>query len=522
MATYRDGVALQGAFMKQQVIIIGAGIGGLATANLLAKAGYSVSVYEKESMPGGRAGRLIQDGFIFDTGPSWYLMPDVFRHYYNLLGEDVDTELELVQLTPAYKVFFERADPVVITGNINTDAATFEAVESGAGAALRRYVMRSDEIYQLSLRHFLYSNFTSLRDFLKREILVRGGTMLRLAVTSIDRYVAGFVHDQRLRQILEYPMVFLGTSPFQAPAIYSLMSALDFKEGVFYPQGGIYTIIESLVRIGKKNGVKYHFNSPVASIATDGSSATGVRLYDGTICEADIIVSNADLHFTETKLLPVDVQTYPESYWKNKEPSPSALLVYLGIKGKVPELEHHNLLFVDDWQANFDAIYLQKSLPEPASIYICKASHSDPSVAPKGNENIFILVPLPAGVEVSSELANKLTDTYLQQIASMTGVDFASRIITKSIFGPNDFATKYYSWQSSMLGQSHKLSQSAFFRSPNKSKKLSNMYYVGANTTPGIGLPMCLIGAELIYKRLAKEALGGRSKMIKLLNKDGE
>lgn len=500
---------------QKKVIVIGAGIGGIATANLLAKAGYDVSVYEKESRAGGRAGQRHENGFIFDTGPSWYLMPEVFAHYYELLGEEVTSHLDLVRLTPGYRVFFEHQSPVTITSDIPTDAATFEAIEPGAGKALERYVERGDTIYQLSLRHFLYSNFDSVTDFFKKDVLLRGPKMAYLAFTSIDRYVSRFFKDRRLKQILEYPMVFLGTSPFTAPAIYSLMSALDFKEGIFYPRGGIYTIISSLEAIGRSLGVQYHYDSSVETILASDGKATGIRLNSGRTIEADIIISNADLHFTETQLVPVEYQSYSDSYWQGKEASPSALLLYLGVKDKIPEFEHHNLLFVDEWRANFDAIYKTKHPPEKASIYICKASHTDRRSAPEADENIFVLVPLPSGISLDKQQIEQLKQQYLKQIKQMTGVDLQGRIISESSFGPNDFATQYYSWQSSMLGQSHKLSQSAFFRTPNVSRKLPNLLYVGANTTPGIGLPMCLIGAELIYKRLAGDKKGGPVAAIK-------
>lgn len=506
--------------MKKKVIIIGAGIGGLSTANLLAKAGYEVHLYEKDSEAGGRAGKLKQDGFTFDTGPSWYLMPEVFRHYYDLVDEDINDHLELVKLEPAYKVFFEHQDPITIHSSIDMDADTFESIEKGAGNKLREYVGKGDVIYQLSLSHFLYSNFTDIRDFLRRDVLKHGIKMLQLAMTSIDRYVSRYVRDRRLKQILEYPMVFLGTSPFTAPAIYSLMSALDFKEGVFYPQGGMYTIIESLLKIGNKLGVSYHFDTQVKKILTESSKARGIVLADDIEVYGDIIISNADLHFTETALLERVEQTYPESYWSKREAGPSALLLYLGVDGKIPEFEHHTLLFVDDWKSNFDAIYFTKELPKKASIYISKTSGIDPEVAPFGKENIFILIPLPSGIKLSTKQTTELEKRYLDQIKEVTGVDLESRIITKEVFGPDDFATKFYAWQSSMLGQSHLLKQSAFFRSPNVSRKVKNLYYVGGNTTPGIGLPMCLIGAELIYKRLAGDKKGGRVNNINNLQKD--
>lgn len=502
--------------MSQRVIIIGAGIGGLATANLLAKAGYHVSVYEKNDQPGGRTGMIERDGFRFDSGPSWYLMPDVFDHYFSLFGRSVTDELDLVKLSPAYKVFFEKHDPMTITSDSERDAATFEAIEAGAGDKLRDYVAKGDEIYRLSLQHFLYTNFTSVRDFTKTDILGRGPLMTKLAFTPIDRYVGKFVHDKRLRQILEYPMVFLGSSPFSAPAIYSLMSALDFREGVYYPRGGLYTIIERLVDLGNELGVEYHYNSPVKRIVTADKYAKGITLQSGTHIDADIVISNADLHFTETKLLDKSDRSYPLKYWNKKEAGPSALLMYLGVKGTLPTLEHHNLFFVDDWKTNFDDIFVNKKLPTPASIYVCKPSQTDTTVAPKGHENVFVLVPLPPGVDITAKQLDKVADRYLTQIQDTMGIpDLKKRIVSKQLFGPNDFMTKYYAWQGTALGPSHILRQSAMFRTSNKSKKVENLYYVGGSTTPGIGLPMCLIGAELVYKRLAGDKRGGPISSIK-------
>jgi phytoene desaturase len=334
--------------------------------------------------------------------------------------------------------------------------------------------------------------------------------MLTLALTPIDRYVGRFVSDIRLKQILEYPMVFLGTSPFSAPALYSLMSALDFRQGVFYPQGGMYTIIERMMAISQKCGVTYHFNSPVDAIVTSRGHATGIRLEDTRTIDADTVVSNADLHFTETTLLSPADRSYPASYWDKQQAGPSALLMYLGIQGKLPDLEHHNLLFVDDWKGNFEAIYGTKTLPESASIYICKPSGIDPSVAPRSDENVFVLVPLPPGTSLTTAELEKVSVQYLEQIAIMTKQpDLQKRIVFMQLFGPDDFVTKFHSWQATALGPSHVLRQSAMFRTPNKSKRLDNLYYVGGSTTPGIGLPMCLIGAELVYKRLARDTRGG-------------
>lgn len=484
-----------------KVVIIGAGIGGLATANLLAQDGHEVHVYEKNDQLGGRAGRFTKDGFTFDTGPSWYLMPEVFEHYYGLLGTSALEQLDLVKLAPAYKVYSGK-EPLVITGDIDKDAQTFEQIEAGSGRVLKRYIAHSRKTYRLALEHFLYSNFHRSNDFLNKQIVRHLPEVARLAMTPIHSYVKRYFTNPRLQQILEYPTVFLGSSPYSAPALYSLMSALDFDEGVFYPKGTMYAVVESLEKIGRSVGVQYHLGSGVASISVSTrGAATGVTLMDGTTIGADIVISNADLHFTETQLLEPKYQTYPAAYWQNKEASPSALLMYLGVKGEIPEFEHHTLMFVDDWRANFDGIFKTKTIPHPASLYISKTSASD-ATAPEGHENIFVLVPLPAGITLTTQETEELADIYLEQIKQTSGVDLKGRTVSRTLFGPDDFVSKYNSWQASMLGPSHKLLQSAFFRTNNKSKKVQSLYYVGAGTRPGIGVPMCLISAELVHAQI--------------------
>lgn len=490
----------------KRVVIIGGGYGGLATANIFAKAGYNVTVIEKNDQLGGRAGQLEQDGFRFDTGPSWYLMPEVFNEYYQLFELDANKELSLTRLTPGYKVFYESHDPLTLRGDVEQDAETFERIESGAGKQLKKYVEESSETYNLSLKHFLYTNFDHVYQLLHKDILLRLPRFLTLAITPLDKHVSRKFTDIRIRQILEYHSVFLGGSPFELPALYSLMSTLDFKSGVYYPKNGMYTLIESLAGLGAKLGVTYKLASPVKRIVVEGSQATGVELETGERIEADIVISNADLHHTETRLLEPQFQSYPESYWKKKQPGPSALLVSLGIKGSLPNLEHHNLYFVDEWKDNFEAIYTRKEVPKHASIYICNPSKTDPTAAPKGTENIFILAPLPAGVTLTADETSRLYETSIEILATMADApDIKQRITTKDIVTPQIFDERFNSWAYNALGgQSHLLTQSAMFRTPNKSKRVRNLYYSGASTVPGIGLPMCLIGAQLVFKRVAR------------------
>jgi len=483
-----------------KVIIIGAGVGGLATAALLAKDGHEVHIYEQAKTAGGRAGQLHQDGFTFDTGPSWYLMPQVFDRFYESLGTSASEQLELVKLSPAYKVY-SGDETLTITGDLKKDAALFESFEPGAGAKLTRYVQQSVETYHLTLRHFLYSNFTSLRPFLKTEIIARGLRMLVLALTPIHTHIKRSFKNPHLQKILEYQMVFLGSSPYSAPALYSLMSALDFDEGVYYPKGTMYALIESLESLARARGVSFHYGHAVTKITRREHIATGITLDDGSRHKADIVISNADLHFTETKLLDAPARSYPARYWSSREAGPSALLIFLGIKGRVPEFEHHTLIFSEKWRENFDDIFKRKQIPHHTSLYISKTSATD-NTAPKGYENIFVLVPLPAGVDLTDNEQEELADEYLARIHDKTGVDLKSRTITRTVKGPRYFRETFNAWDATMLGPSHKLLQSAFFRTPNKSKKLSNLFYVGGSTLPGIGVPMCLISAELVRERI--------------------
>ncbi len=495
---------------RRRAIVIGAGMGGLATANILAKAGWRVSVYEQHAQAGGRAGILRRGGFTFDTGPSWYLMPEVFEHYFELLGKNVHKYLRLQRLDPAYKVFFQARDAVTIHADDSSNAAQFEAIEPGAGKRLDAYLNEAEYTYKMAVMHFLYNPFTSFRSFMRPDIVGGAPRLITQLVQPINTYVKKYVVTQELQQILEYPMVFLGTSPFKAPALYSLMSHMDFRQGVYYPMGGLYEIIKAMHTIGEEFGVDYHFNAPVTAILTKNYKAYGIRLEDGTEFTADIIISDADLHYTETQLVPEADRSYPEAYWQKREAGPSALLVYMGIRGALPELEHHNLFFVRDWRGNFEAIFDTKIPPKQASLYVCKPSATDGSVAPAGHENLFMLVPLPADETIGGDKAQQLVDQYLTQLETMSGIaDLRKRIVTKELFTPADFASKYHAWNGTALGMSHLLRQSAFFRPANRSKKLANLYYAGANSQPGIGLPMCLIGAELIYKRLSNDSSAG-------------
>lgn len=481
--------------------MIGGGFGGLATACLLAKDGHDVTVLEKNAQLGGRAGLLEANGFVFDTGPSWYLMPDVFERFFQLLEEDIAEHLELVRLSPSYRVYFKDLDQHVdLTGDLGTDAATFEAIEPGAGAQLRKYLDISRFTYETAVGKFLNKNYDTPLDLLTPDLLKNAHKLH--VFSNMDRYVRRFFKDPRLQKIMQYPLVFLGSSPYNAPAIYNLMSHVDFNQGVFYPMGGMYKVVETLVNIGKKYGVTYQTNAAVEKIIVENSSAVGV-VSNGVELRADVVISDADLHHTEQTLLQPGQRDHSDKYWNKRVLSPSALLMYLGVDAQYDSLLHHTLLFSQDWKQNFGEIFDNPRFPTDPSIYICNPNKTDPNVAPKGTENIFVLVPLAAGLDYTeAELetfADKILGTMEQEL-SLT--DLRQKILYKKLYCVKDFQADYNSFKGTGLGLAHTLFQTAIFRPSNKSRKVKDLYYVGANVHPGIGLPVCLISAELAANRL--------------------
>lgn len=488
--------------MNKKVVIIGAGIGGLGTAGLFAKKGYDVTVLEKNEHAGGRANIFEANGFRFDMGPSWYLAPDLFEHYFRLLGERVEDHLDLVRLTPSYRIFFQ-GDPetLEIHSDIEKDGRTFDAIEPGSSEKLKKYLAQSEYQYEVATQHFMYKNYDTVFDFFNKRVMTEGQ---KLSVFSkMHNFVTRFFKTRKLQQVMEYTMVFLGTSPYEAPAIYNLMSHMDFNQGVFYPQGGFYELIKALVRVAEKNGAKVRTNSAVAEILVKNGKASGVRLEGGEVVEADIVISNADYQFTETRLLPEKAQTYKKKYWDKKVLAPSAFILYLGVKEKMPQLIHHNLLFSDDWRKNFDEIYKDPKLPNEPSLYVCAPSVTDPNVAPEGKENLFVLVPIASGLEITEERKQEYADHVLERMEREMGLEgLREKIEYMRIYTVEDFLKDYNSFKGTALGLAHTIWQTAIFRPNNRSKKVGNLFYVGAGTNPGIGTQICLISAELVYKRV--------------------
>jgi 1-hydroxy-2-isopentenylcarotenoid 3,4-desaturase len=503
-----------------RIVVVGGGIAGIASAGLLARDGHDVTLLERGAALGGRAGTWRSHGFTFDTGPSWMLMREPYEHAFRLLGSSLEAEVDVERLDPAYRVLFEgHREPFEVSGDLEVTLARFEAIEPGAGERLRRYLGSATETAELATGGLLSNRFDSFGAFAGLGLGRRMGTLLRLLVETLDARVAGVVRDPRLRQVLGYPAVFLGTEPKSAPSMYHLMSHFDLVEGVWYPQGGFGVIVDALARLATEAGAEVRTGADVHSIVVEGGAARGVVLADGTRIDADLVVSAVDGHATDTRLLAhePDVAERGRRRWAKRVAGPSAVLVMLGIEGALPQLAHHTLLFARDWEQGFDRIFGAPAasaidgVTDPASLYVSRTSATDRSVAPDGHEALFVLVPVPADTRLGrggidgggDETVEAIADRAIAQIAGWAGIDdLAARVVTRRTIGPADFAADYDSWRGTALGPAHTLRQSAMLRGSTRHPRVRDLLLAGATTVPGIGVPMCLISAELVVKHV--------------------
>ena len=484
----------------ESVVVIGGGFGGLSTACYLADAGADVTLLEKNEQLGGRASRLERDGFRFDMGPSWYLMPDVFEHFFGHFGKSPDDYYELERLDPHYRIFFKDGDRVDMVPDLEQNKEVFEGYEPGAADALDRYLEKSKENYEIGMEHFVYEDRNSVGDFLDPSLAKYAWGLSLLG--SMQDHVEKYFDHPKLQQIMQYTLVFLGGAPNNTPALYNLMSHVDFNMGVYYPEGGLGAVVDAIVDLGDELGVEYHTGTPATAIK-GRRGGFKVETPEADFL-ADLVVSDADYAFTEQELLPEQKRQYDEDYWDSRTYAPSAFLLYLGVEGDVDPLAHHSLVLPTDWDDHFETIFEDPQWPDDPAYYLCVPSQTDDTVAPEGHSNLFALVPIAAGLEDTPELRQTYRDLVLDDIAEHTGVDIRDRIVLEETFCVNDFASRYNSREGTALGLAHTLRQTALFRPPHHSEKVDGLYFTGSFTTPGIGVPMCLISGMVTAEEMAE------------------
>ncbi|MBS1654909.1 MAG: phytoene desaturase [Bacteroidetes bacterium] len=487
--------------MSKSVVVIGSGFAGLSAASFMAKAGWDVTVLEKNGTPGGRARQLKEDGFTFDMGPSWYWMPDVFERYFEQFGKKVSDYYSLHRLSPSYRVYREDGYTDV-PSDFEELKNVFDTIEPGSGLQLEKYLKEAAYKYETGIRKLVYKPGQSITEFFEWDI-VKG--VFKLDVfTSIKKHIQKHFKNPKLRQLMEFPILFLGALPENTPALYSLMNYADIKGGTWYPEGGMYAVVNAMYQLAMELGVQFRFEEEVTEIVLESSSAKKV-ITKNNVYAADVVISGADYHFTETKLLPEAFQSYSDSYWDKRILAPSCLLYYVGLNKKLKNVLHHSLFFDVPFDQHAAEIYATPQWPSQPLFYVSVNSVTDSTVAPDGCDNIVFLVPVASGLDGDTE---EQREKYFQLIAKRmeqhTGQSILDSVIYKKTFSVSDFVTDYNSFRGNAYGLANTLMQTALFKPSCKSKKVKNLFYTGQLTVPGPGVPPSLISGEVVAKEVVK------------------
>lgn len=481
----------------KSVIIIGSGFSSLASACYMAKAGYQVTVLEKNEQLGGRASLWEHKGFRFDMGPSWYWMPDVFERFFNDFDKKPSDYYQLEKLSPAYRVVFGPQDYIDIADNLKDITQTFEGIEPGSGNKVLKFIEASGKNYQVAMQNLVYNPGLSIMELVSAESAAR----LNLFVQNISRQIRKKIKNPKLRSILEFPVLFLGAKPSKTPAFYNFMNFADFGLGTWYPKGGFNAVAMGIVQLAEELGVNFQVNEKVDGFDYKEGKIFSVNTEKNKY-NADIVISGADYAHTE-KLLSEN-RNYTEEYWQKKTFAPSSLLYYVAFNRKVNHLLHHNLFFDTDFEAHAEEIYDTKVFPKKPLFYANFSSKTDDSLAPDGMEIGFFLIPLAVDLDDSEEIREKYFRIILDRIKKCTGEDLSDAVLFKRSFGVNDFKERYNSCRGNAYGLANTLLQTSFLRPSIRNKKIKNLFYTGQLTVPGPGVPPAIISGKVVTDYILK------------------
>lgn len=487
--------------MNNKVIIIGSGFSGLSAASFMAKAGWDVTVLEKHDTPGGRARQMITNGFTFDMGPSWYWMPDIFERYFSQFGKSVADYYQLKRLDPSYRVYWEDG-----LTNIPADyeqlKQLFNSIEEGSGEKLDQFLSEAEYKYQVGINKLVHKPGLSMTEFVDFD-LMKG--LFRLDVfSSMKAHVGKFFRHPKLKELMEFPVLFLGALPENTPALYSLMNYADIKGGTWYPEKGMYSIVQAMYDLAISLGVKFCFNHTVTEIIVEKKIAKKVIANSGEFI-ADVLIGSADYHHIETSLLSPEYRSYDKNYWDRREMAPSCIIFYIGLNKKLSNILHHSLFFDTSFDVHGKEIYFSKQWPKNPLFYVSATSVTDNTVAPEGCENLFILIPVSSGLDNDNEtLREHYFDMVISRMENRLGENIKDAVIYKRSFAHSDFVAEYNAFKGNAYGLANTLMQTAILKPSCKSKKVKNLYYTGQLTVPGPGVPPSLISGEVVAKEVLK------------------
>lgn len=487
--------------MNKHIGVIGSGFSSLSAACHLAQSGHTVTIFEKNADLGGRARKFSDSGFTFDMGPSWYWMPDVFEHFFSQFNKKPSDYYELKRLDPSYRVKF-KDEFVDLPANMQELESLFESIETGSSGQLRKFLKQAEYKYQVGINDLVYKPSRSLTEFIDPKLLA--GVLRMDVFTSMSKHIRKFFKNEKLIQLLEFPVLFLGSTPENTPALYSLMNYADMSLGTWYPMGGMHKVVEGMVSLANELGVKFEMNSTVTSFLFEGNNIAKITTNRGEY-GVDLVVGGADYHHTDQQILPPKYRHYSSKYWESRTMAPSSLLFYVGVNKPLPNMQHHVLFFDEDFKQHAHEIYTDPKWPSKPLLYTSATSKTDPSVAPEASENLVILIPVAPGLEDHEEIRDKYFEMALDKLEAFTGTNIRNHIVFKRSFAHSDFIQDYHSFKGNAYGLANTLKQTAILKPSMKSKKVRNLYYTGQLTVPGPGVPPSIISGEVVSREINKD-----------------
>jgi phytoene desaturase len=485
-----------------KIAIIGSGFSGLSAAAYLSAAGHFVEVFEKNETPGGRARQFeTPNGYLFDMGPSWYWMPEVFEQFFADFGYDIQKLYSLTLLDPSFEVVFKNKENIKVPANFSELCLLFESIEEGGATQLLKFMDEAKFKYEKGMESLVHMPGLSFTEFANKD-LIKG--VLRLQVfSSFSKHVKKYFSNPKLISLMEFPVLFLGAMPQEMPALYSLMNYAGLKLGTWYPDGGFGKVVDAIVKVAKDKGAKFHFNAEVKKILIQDKHAKGL-LVNGQELHFDAVIGAADYEHIENKLLPPIYRNYDDSYWSKKTFAPSCLIYYIGLNKKIDSIEHHTLFFEEDLFLHSQEIYKDPQWPTKPLFYVCCPSKTDKNVAPDGHENLFLLMPLAPNLNDSKELREKYFQIMLDRLEQHIGEKIESSIDYKKSYCVNDFINDYNSYKGNAYGLANTLMQTAILKPKIRNKKINNLFYAGQLTVPGPGVPPSLVSGKIVAQQLIK------------------